>query len=130
MKTFITILMLAIASATFAGQRREINLRDGWQFSHDRVNWEEVTIPHDWAIAGPFDKNNDLQIFAIEQNGENVAYEHSGRTGALPWMGEGYYRITLPSTEGYPHAELHFDGAMSCPTVYVNGHKAGEWRYG
>jgi hypothetical protein len=41
--------------------------------------WESVTVPHDWAIYGPFDV--DIQKVAIVQNGENVATEN-GRTGA------------------------------------------------
>ncbi|MBD5181446.1 MAG: hypothetical protein HDS98_02720 [Bacteroidales bacterium] len=27
-------------------------------------------MPHDWAITGPFDRSNDLQTVAVEQNGE------------------------------------------------------------
>ena len=130
MKTLLTLIAFVSALSASAQGRKEINLAHGWEFSHDRISWQAVSVPHDWAIAGPFDKANDLQVFAIEQNGEQHAYEHSGRTGALPWMGEGYYRLTLPGTEGYAHAELSFDGAMAEPVVYVNGHKAGQWAYG
>ena len=68
---------------------------------------------------------------AIEQNGETEATEKSGRSGALPWIGEGYYqrRFTIP--QGFSgHAELLFDGAMAEPTVSINGQKAGYWAYG
>ena len=92
--------------------------------------WEPVMIPHDWAISGPFDKKWDLQNVAIEQNGEKQATEKSGRSGALPWIGEGHYKTTIRVPSAYKHAELVFDGAMSEPTVFVNGKKAAYWAYG
>ena len=88
-------------------------------------------MPHDWAISGPFDKKWDLQRVAIEQNGETVPTEKSGRSGALPWIGEGHYKRNIFIPAGFSgHAELLFDGAMAEPTVYVNGRKAGYWAYG
>jgi beta-galactosidase len=117
-------------------QRRVINLKQ-WQFSRDKVEWQNVTVPHDWAISGPFDKKWDLQTVRIEQNGEKVATEKSGRSGSLPWIGKGYYKCTVHSSQFTVGAkrqndsyELCFDGAMSEPTVYVNGKKAGYWAYG
>src|SRR5262245_24095151 len=38
------------------------------------AGWDAVQLPHDWAIAGPFDP------------------AASGETGKLPWKGEGWYR--------------------------------------
>ena len=119
-----------VALGAFAQQRKEITLSDNWQFSHDRHTWESVSVPHDWAIAGPFDKQWDLQKVAIEQNGEKEATEKSGRSGALPWIGEGFYQRTIQIPAGCRHAELLFDGAMSEPTVFLNGQKAGYWAYG
>ena len=88
-------------------------------------------MPHDWAISGPFDKKWDLQKVAIEQNGEKEATEKSGRSGALPWIGEGHYKRTFTIPQGFDgHAELVFDGAMAEPTVSVNGKVAGYWAYG
>lgn len=46
-----------------------------WQFSRDSLHWQTVRIPHDWAIAGPFDKKWDIQYVAIEQNGEKEKTE-------------------------------------------------------
>lgn len=40
-----------------------------------------MRVPHDWAIYGPFDRKNDLQVVAVEQNGEREATEKTGRTG-------------------------------------------------
>ncbi|PTL26451.1 beta-galactosidase [Prevotella sp. oral taxon 820] len=112
-----------------AKTRIERDLRH-WSFSRDSVRWQTVEVPHDWAIDGPFDKRWDLQRVAIEQNGERQATEKSGRSGALPWIGRGYYRTTVSVPADCRHAELLFDGAMSEPVVYVNGRKAGRWAYG
>ncbi|MBQ8126906.1 MAG: DUF4982 domain-containing protein [Prevotella sp.] len=129
----LKLLTMAVLSALagHAQQRQEINLGDGWQFSKDKQTWQQVSVPHDWAISGPFDKKWDLQRVAIEQNGETEATEKSGRSGALPWIGEGHYKRKLTIPSGFKgHAELLFDGAMSEPTVYVNGQRAGYWAYG
>ena len=99
-------------------------------FSHDMAQWQHVKIPHDWAISGPFDKKWDLQYVAIAENGETERTEKSGRSGALPWIGEGYYKTTVQVDKPFQQAELLFDGAMSEPVVYVNGTEAGRWAYG
>ena len=109
--------------------RQEINLKT-WDFSRDNKSWTEVQIPHDWAIAGPFDKKWDLQKVAIVQNGETEATEKSGRSGSLPWIGEGWYKTTVQIPQGYEVAELVFDGAMAEPRVSINGQEAGYWAYG
>lgn len=125
------LLLFALSmAATATAQRHEVTLTDGWTFSRDKAQWENVTIPHDWAISGPFDKKWDLQVVAIEQNGEKEKTEKSGRSGALPWIGEGHYRTTVSIPADCRHAELVFDGAMSEPTVSVNGQRAGYWTYG
>ena len=106
-------------------------LSNGWLFSRDKRQWQTVSVPHDWAISGPFDKKWDLQVVAIEQNGETTPTEKSGRSGSLPWIGEGHYKRNIFIPAGFSgHAELLFDGAMAEPTVYVDGRKAGYWAYG
>ena len=129
MKTKLLIGMWMMCVAALAQPRQEINLKT-WEFSRDGQAWTKVNIPHDWAIAGPFDKKWDLQKVAIEQNGETEATEKSGRSGALPWIGEGHYKRTITIPEGYKHAMLVFDGAMAEPTVSINGMQAGYWAYG
>ena len=133
-KILTTTLTLLCSVAVWAQPRQEITLSDNWQFSlqstHNQL-WETVSVPHDWAISGPFDKKWDLQKVAIEQNGEKEATEKSGRSGALPWIGEGHYKRTFTIPQGFDgHAELVFDGAMAEPTVSVNGKVAGYWAYG
>ena len=128
-------MLLATTLTTLAQPRQEVILTDGWQFQAEQEGkvqekWQTVRVPHDWAIAGPFDKKWDLQKVAIEQNGEKEATEKSGRSGALPWIGAGHYRRIFFIPQGCERAELVFDGAMSEPTVCINGQKAGYWAYG
>lgn len=131
MKTNLLTLLLLTASTLSAQQRQETELADNWQFSQDQQQWQTVSVPHDWAISGPFDKKWDLQIVAITQNGEKEATEKSGRSGALPWIGEGHYKRTFQIPDDFKgHAELVFDGAMAEPAVSVNGQPAGYWAYG
>lgn len=127
----LTLLTLALATSalTASAQRNTINLKT-WQFSRDSVNYKPVTIPHDWAINGPFDKKWDLQFVAIEQNGETEKTEKSGRSGALPWIGRGFYKTTVDLKKLPKTAVLEFDGAMADPHVYINGRLAGHWAYG
>ena len=91
--------------------------------------WREVTIPHDWAISGPFDRENDLQKVIVVQNGENEATWKTGRSGGLPWMGKGHYRTRVKVNKDRFYT-LVFDGAMSHADVYVNGEEMVYWPYG
>ena len=129
MKLKLLFLLLCLNQMVAGQTRCEINLKT-WEFSSDNTTWREVQIPHDWAIAGPFDKKWDLQKVAITQNGETEATEKSGRSGALPWIGEGWYRCSVEIPQGYDAAELVFDGAMAEPRVSINGQEAGYWAYG
>lgn len=113
-------------------QIRTVTLLDkGWQFHKGDSSeiWEDVTIPHDWAIYGPFSRDNDLQTVAVVQNGEETATVKTGRTGGLPYVGVGWYKRTLDVTPG-KKATLLFDGAMSEARVYVNGEEVIFWPYG
>ena len=128
-KLALLTLALATSAITASAQRSTLNLKT-WQFSRDSVNYKLVTIPHDWAINGPFDKKWDLQFVAIEQNGETEKTEKSGRSGALPWIGRGFYKTTVDLRKLPKTAILEFDGAMADPHVYINGKLAGHWAYG
>ena len=125
-----TMMLAAVVAAVAAEAAQVIKLSDGWEFRRAGCVWERVTVPHDWAIAGPFDKEIDKQVVAIVENGEKKAGEKTGRTGSLPFIGEGEYRrtVTIPSGTGY--ASLVFDGVMSEPEVFCDGVKVGEWKSG
>ena len=144
----ITGLKLLVASffailSAQAQNRVEIELTDQWKFykgkneqafakDYNDRNWKTVTVPHDWAISGPFDKEIDKQTVAITQNGEQKPTEKTGRTGALPYTGEGWYRnsFKVPVLSKGQRTLLVFDGAMSEPRVFLNGKLVGQWNYG
>ncbi len=126
-KKIMILLTLAVGmmAGSFAQEREITLLHDGWKFFQgaqedgaspelDDASWESVTVPHDWAIKGPF------------------ILEGNGNTGKLPWQGEGWYRrrLVIPLTENARHFYLIFDGVMAFPKVYLNGHLVGEWDYG
>lgn len=140
MKTFYLMAMGFCLTLNLNAQRSEYLLEKGWKFTKGEVSdaeatgfndtkWKTVTIPHDWAIFGPFDKNNDLQNVAVTQNFETQASLKTGRTGGLPYVGTGWYRTTFHSTPG-KQTTLIFDGAMSEARVFVNGKEACFWPYG
>ena len=142
-KSSIFVFFL-LSLALFAQEPRKVlNLEDGWKFykgeapdaettTFDDSKWQDVTVPHDWATYGPFDKEIDKQTVAITQNGEKVPTEKTGRTGALPFTGTGWYRknFNIPAADLDKKILLLFEGAMSEPEVYLNGKKVGEWAYG
>ena len=125
----VAALALALSMGCRAQVSRVIDLPD-WDFSRDGQSWQPVRVPHDWAISGPFDKKWDLQFVAIVQNGETEKTEKSGRSGALPWIGRGFYKTTVDLKKLPKTAILEFDGAMADPHVYINGKLAGHWAYG
>lgn len=139
--------MSGFALSASAQMRSERLLEHDWKFTrdiegvqemtfvnpdYDDSKWQNITVPHDWAIYGPFSSRNDLQNMAITQDGQKEAMEHAGRTGGLPFVGVGWYRttITVPEYKEGRKVTLLFDGAMSHAEVYVNGEKAGFWPYG
>jgi len=81
----------------------------------DDSAWQPVTIPHDWAIAGPF-----------------IAEGPYGGMGRLPSWGIGWYRraLDIPTSQQGRRIHLDLDGAMSHATVWLNGQLVGGWPYG
>ena len=126
--------------------RRVFRLEEGWKFrkgdpekgkwksaGYDDSEWETVTVPHDWAICGPFSKDNDRQNVAILQNTEEIPSVKTGRTGGLPHTGSGWYRFYFNAGRVPRKGKrvlIQFDGAMSNAEIYINGEKAGVWPYG
>jgi len=84
----------------------------------DDSEWETVNLPHDWAIAGPF------------QTGENP--EVGGGMGRLPVNGVAWYRkdLEIPAADSAKCIFLDVDGAMSYAMVWLNGKLVGGWPYG
>ncbi|MCD6387767.1 MAG: hypothetical protein J7L69_00035, partial [Desulfobulbaceae bacterium] len=146
MKKLISITLVLILNLGCIAQnnaRTVVHLEKNWQFINKEVagaqmpetntdGWQTVSVPHDWAIKGPFDKKIDRQVVRVTQDLEKVAKERTGRTGALPHIGIGWYRksFTLGEYKKGKKALLVFDGAMSDAHVFVNGREVGNWPFG
>jgi beta-galactosidase len=143
MKRFLFAALLLFPFILSGQVRTERLLEKGWKFTredspqfsqadYDDSGWQTVRIPHDWAIYGPFSINNDKQNVAITQDGQKEAMEHAGRTGGLPFVGPGWYRLQFEAPEFVEgkSCRLIFDGAMSNADVYINGQHAAFWPYG
>ena len=141
--TMTLALILNLGCAAQNTARTVVHLEKNWQFINedvagaerpetDTAGWETVSVPHDWAIKGPFDKEVDKQVVRVTQDLEKEARERTGRTGALPHIGIGWYRksFTLPEYKKGKKAILVFDGAMSDAHVFVNGKEVGNWPFG
>ena len=113
----------------------------GWKFrrgddpkasepDYDDSAWTPVELPHDWALAGPFNYSNDVQVTSCAQEYQFTARSVSGRTGALPWLGVGWYRGAFEVPAGVGFAELRIEGAMNEAKVWIDGKLAGERPYG
>ena len=97
--------------------RPEGNLGDGVAYvqpDFDDSAWQQINLPHDWAIEGPF----------IRSGG--------GGMGRLPSAGVGWYRkkLDIPAGDAGKSIFLDVDGAMSYATVWLNGQLVGGWPYG
>ena len=142
----LKLLVLSLLPLWLSAQaqvRTETLLEKGWKFTRDDnpqfkepafddTQWQSVRIPHDWAIYGPFSINNDKQNIAIVQDGQQEAMDHAGRTGGLPFVGTGWYRLQFdtPELDKNKKYTLVFDGAMSHARIYINGQEACYWPNG
>ncbi|HYF70642.1 MAG TPA: beta-galactosidase GalB [Ohtaekwangia sp.] len=88
------------------------------QHDFDDSSWEPVTLPHDWAIKGPFLKGHGAKV--------------GGGMGRLPSPGVAWYRkkLQIPPSDKGRSVFLDIDGAMSYAMVWLNGHLVGGWPYG
>lgn len=118
---------LSGASATAAAERGTL-FNDNWQFHlTDSLTadskaesiadslWLDVTLPHDWSVTLPFDRN--------------AAAGNDG--GYLP-AGSAWYRtgLRLKKLPAHRRIELYFEGVYENSEVYVNGTLAGGHPYG
>jgi len=121
---FLIFSFLQLSNLNIIG-KENYNFNPAWKFSkgeivgaekinYDDTKWENVNIPHDWAIAGPFDPLGESE------------------TAKLPWQGEGWYRKKFNIDKNLEGKKIYFmfDGIMAFPKIYINGKLAGEWDYG
>lgn len=120
---FFSLLSLSL----FAAERTSFDF--DWRFKYMGTDFEmasaapaqtdgfkPVQLPHDWAVESPFLPNEPNE------------------TGKLPWNGNAWYvkDFDVPASFNATKEKwfLDFDGVMQRPIIFINGEKAGEWRYG
>lgn len=99
--------------------RIETELMEGWEFAkgeHREEGFHPVSLPHDWAIDAPFDRE----------------MEEGGSQGFRSRFGIGWYRreVWLSGKEAGHRYLLFFGGIYEDSTVWVNGEEAGGRKYG
>src|SRR6185312_51598 len=119
----LAVLNLPLHAAT--GPRQVQQFTAGWHFlqadapgaeqpAFDDASWQAVTLPHDWAIAGPVDPNNP-----------------SGQGGGFFPAGIGWYRKTFDfNPRPGQRIFIVFDGVRANSDVYCNGALLGHHPYG
>ncbi len=130
---FSLLLPFFVSCSNHQASRTTLLLEKDWKFINEEVSgaaepntsttgWEIVSVPHDWAISGEFDKSIDAQETTVIEDGERKPRLRTGRTGALLHIGVGWYRKSLIIPESYKNKRIHleFDGAMSHAKVYLN----------
>jgi len=122
----LVLLSILMSCKTDKPQIRERNsFNENWLFeksddslaskvNYDDSGWRQLSLPHDWAIEGPF------------------APEYNPRTGGLPVFGKAWYRkhFTIDDSKKGSEITLEFDGVMSNSKIYINGEKVYERPYG
>jgi beta-galactosidase len=116
---------LGVASPLQHADGRRSSFNDGWKFhlgesagaqqpAFADATWTALRLPHDWAIAGPFDRTLNPH------------------TGGLPIAGVGWYRksFRLPRGAKGRFVSVEFDGAMANAQVWLNGTLLGGRPYG
>lgn len=119
----LVLTTLLLASSCFGEQRESFN--SDWKFKRgqnqgaeqpdfDDQEWRSLTLPHDWAIEGPFD------------------IKYNARCGGLPFHGTGWYRkeFDAPQRAGNDRVFIEFDGAMYNAHIWVNGKFVGHRPFG
>ena len=88
------------------------------QIEFQDESWQQVNLPHDWAINGPFYKGEPATV--------------GGGMGRLPSPGVGWYRkqISITEADAGKNIYLEIEGAMSYAIVWLNGKLVGGWPYG
>ncbi|WP_305768291.1 glycoside hydrolase family 2 TIM barrel-domain containing protein [Candidatus Epulonipiscium viviparus] len=105
-------------------------MNDAYRIDFDDSDFRIVSVPHDYAIEGPFSPDNDKQGEKVEADGIHDKITHVGRTGALPITDWAWYRKEFFVDKDAKNVFLEFDGIMCNSTIYVNETEVGGRIYG
>ncbi len=114
--------------------RESVDMDFDWKFirgdqpgaekvKYDDSQWQQVTVPHEWSIFGPFDRKFDVPL---KDYTKWVRWTKDGAQGFLP-RGMGWYRKTfeVPAGNKGKKVFIEFDGVYRNSDVWINGHHLG-----
>ncbi len=118
-RLFVVLAALVLAGFSGAALADTRSFDSGWLFAKGDIagaeqaaapddDWQKVDLPHDWAIAGPFDPN-------------------AAATGSGAWLPTGvvWYRKHFTAPTAGQRAFVEFDGVMDRSGVWINGMHLG-----
>lgn len=122
---FILVIISMSCSAIETQVRERDSFNGDWLFEktndslastmdYNDSNWRQLSVPHDWAIEGPFKP------------------EYNPRTGGLPIFDKAWYRkhFVIDTSKKGSIITLEFDGIMNNSTIYINGKQVYHRPYG
>jgi beta-galactosidase len=120
------LLLMGLVSLLLCALARGASFDADWRFTKgdpkgadqnqfDDSSWQQVNVPHDWAIEGPFDET------APERG-----------AGAFLRTGVGWYRkhFAKPDMPATGKVFIDFDGVMGNSDVFINSQNVGHRPYG
>lgn len=144
MKRLIVIVVIIMAATSISAAkdakapvddvRKSVDMDFDWKFvrgdqpgaekvKYDDSQWQQVNVPHEWSIFGPFDKKYDVPL---KDYMKWVRWTKDGAQGFLP-RGMGWYRKTFEVPADYKGKKvfIEFDGVYRNSDVWINGHHLG-----
>jgi len=128
----VLILLMAVlygcgnSTNTDNPTRQKLNFDFDWKFSkgdfpgaklmaYDDNQWDNIDVPHDWAILDTFSEDNP-----------------TGKPGGFASGGIGWYRKTfsIDRREKDSKISIEFGGVHENSEVWINGHFLGKRPYG
>lgn len=84
----------------------------------DDSGWQQIDVPHDWALELPLDPNGDREL--CEHGFHAIGPDH-------PEHSVGWYRraFDLPASDLGRRVRVAFDGVFRDSVVWLNGHRLG-----
>ncbi len=123
MKIVLSFVMLLLVGVVQAQHDNRRSFNDNWQFYLGATNenihqvdfaandWRKLSVPHDWSIELPFDKESP-----------------TGTGGGALRGGLGWYRkvFTMSDADKLKTHFIQFDGVYMNSEVYLNGQLLGK----
>lgn len=95
------------------------------QLAFDDSNWQQVDLPHDWAVTLPF-RPEPISASMTEED-PAAAHGYKALGTSFPENSVGWYRrmLQIPASDLGKRICLVFDGVFRDCVVFCNGHIVG-----